>query len=311
VSRQPEVIVGAGLAGLLAAHAWPQLPVLEADNAPRNAHNALLRFRTDAVSKLTGIEFRKVRVHKGMWYGGGFREPTIRHANQYAQKVTGRLSGDRSVWNLNTAERFIAPTNFYEQLIVAATPRIQWGARFAFDKPCVSTAPLPVVLKAARISALPGDGLRPLPQFERAPIRVRRYLVPGADVFQTVYFPNPATAMYRASITGSLLIVESIVSPEYQDSPVDDLDAVMMAFGLRRTPDTIDDVEQHYGKIVGLDAADRNALLWQLTAELGVYSLGRFATWRNILLDDVVDDIAVIKRLSRAAPHKIALHATR
>jgi hypothetical protein len=27
--------------------------------------------------------------------------------------------------------------------------------------------------------------------------------------------------------------------------------------------------------------------------------IGRFATWRNILLDDVVDDIAVIKRLMR------------
>jgi hypothetical protein len=40
--------------------------------------------------------------------------------------------------------------------------------------------------------------------------------------------------------------------------------------------------------------------LFRLTHERNIYSLGRFATWRNILLDDVVDDIAAIKKLLKA-----------
>ena len=35
----------------------------------------------------------------------------------------------------------------------------------------------------------------------------------------------------------------------------------------------------------------------KMTVDHGVYSLGRFATWRNILLDDVVKDIDVIKSM--------------
>ena len=68
-------------------------------------------------------------------------------------------------------------------------------------------------------------------------------------------------------------------------------------------------VEQKYGKIAPIDDAQRKRLLFRITHEHGLFSLGRFATWRNILLDDVVDDIAVIKRLARSGAaydvHKI------
>ena len=102
-------IVGAGLAGLIAAHAWPQATVLEAAPKPRAGHRALLRFRSEAVGRLTGIEFRRVTVRKGIWADGAYQHPAIRWANLYAQKVVNRLAGDRSIWNLETSERFIAP----------------------------------------------------------------------------------------------------------------------------------------------------------------------------------------------------------
>lgn len=313
MTNQPKSIFGAGLSGLIAAHAWPQLPVLEADVAPRDAHHALLRFRSDGVSKLVGIPFRKVRVHKGMWFMGKFRAPTINAANMYAQKVTGHLSGDRSIWSLEPVDRFIAPSNFYSQLVVSCRDRIHWGV--AADqrtlRDCISTIPLPIALNLVGLNVVPGAGMRPLPSFDRAAIRVRRYVVRRADVFQTVYFPSPATAMYRASITGDMLIVESVLDPQYPSHEDEDLEAVTAAFGLQGSVDKIDEVDQRYGKIVSLESDIRNALLYELTAMRSIYSLGRFATWRNILLDDVVNDIAVIKALSRAPMHKLALHAAR
>jgi hypothetical protein len=44
------------------------------------------------------------------------------------------------------------------------------------------------------------------------------------------------------------------------------------------------------GKIVPLPADRRKALLMALTVEHGVFSLGRYACWRNLLLDDVFED---------------------
>ena len=142
-------IIGAGLAGLLAAHAWPQAAILEAQSEPRGMHKALLRFRSEVVSKLTGIEFKPVTVRKGIWNNDEYVEPTIRLANMYAQKVTGELVGDRSIWNLDPVQRFIAPETFYEQLLDAVGKRVCWNTPLAhedFNEPLVSTAPLPIML---------------------------------------------------------------------------------------------------------------------------------------------------------------------
>jgi hypothetical protein len=59
----------------------------------------------------------------------------------------------------------------------------------------------------------------------------------------------------------------------------------------------LESIDQKYGKIASIDDAVRKQLLFALTHNHTIYSLGRFATWRNILLDDVVNDIAAIKRL--------------
>ena len=292
--KQQPVIVGAGLAGLIAAHAWPQAPILEAASAPRPGHRALLRFRSEAVANLTGIEFRRVRVRKGIWAEGRFAAPAICWANQYAQKVVGRLAGERSIWNVEAVDRFVAPETFYEQLIEAVGHRVSWETPAVFNpspvegehRPLlISTAPLPVVLSAVGIQA-------PC-EFPRAPIRVTRWRVPGADVFQTVYFPERSLSVYRASITGETLIVESVMEPDEVD-----LLEVERAFGIDLNEcELLESVEQKYGKIAPIDDATRKGMLFRLTHEHNIYSLGRFATWRNVLLDDVVEDISVIKRL--------------
>lgn len=290
-----NTIIGAGLAGLIAAHAWPRATILEASPQPTANHRALLRFRTDAVARLTGIEFRQVRVHKGIVIDGEFVQPSIRAANLYARKVLGRVKGDRSIWNLEPVDRYVAPDTLYEQLVVAASDRICWGTKadFHFGKAdkVVSTAPLPITLRAV--------GIEPAVEFRRAGIRVLRWTVPGVDLFQTIYFPGDETPVYRASFTGNTLIAE-LVGNTIADA-LDTLIDLGEAFGVDVTAaESLGEVKQTYGKIEPISDAARKDFLFRLTHEHGIYSLGRFATWRNILLDDVVDDISVIKRLSHA-----------
>lgn len=300
MNLQPSVIVGAGLAGLLAAHAWPSCPIVESSAEPRAEHKALLRFRSDAVSRLTGIEFKPVTVRKGIWSRSEFRPPSIALANSYSAKVTGRLLGDRSIWNIEPVTRYIAPESFYDELVENVMGRINWGTRADFNVskrvPILSTAPMPV-----HISEL----FLPVIKFERAPINVYRYRVPGADLYQTIYFPDEDNVFYRASMTGDLLIVEGMARAAGPNNPAvkiaDSLSEIEEAFGetIIHEGSQLDVTRQEYGKIVDLDPTVRKSILFKLTHDFGIYSLGRFATWRNILLDDVVDDIAVIKRLLR------------
>lgn len=287
-------IVGAGLAGLIAAHAWTSAKVFEAGSPAAN-HRALLRFRSDAISRLTGIPFRKVRVRKGLWVDGNYHTPSIRLANMYSQKCLGRLEPDRSIWNLDCVERFIAPDDLYEQMVANAGDRISWNTPIDFSLArasglqFVSTAPMNVTLGLVGML----KELVVVPQFNRSEITVQRFNLPGADLFQTIYFPSSDTSVYRASMTGSMLIVEHIGSPK-------GLQQVFDAFGFSAAlAQPLGHTKQSYGKIAPIEDSVRKGLLLRLTREHRIFSLGRFATWRNILLDDVVQDIDVLKRLMR------------
>ena len=306
MTPRPPIIVGAGLAGLIAGHAWPQALILEQSPAPTQTHKALLRFRSEAVSQLTGIEFRRVLVRKGIWSGGRFVDPSIRLANQYAQKCIGVLAADRSIWNVAPVERFIAPEDFHEQLLVGTRERIEFGVdafapgQRADSGPLISTAPLP--LTAAALKVLPAGH-----EFLRAPISVRRFdLGAKCDLYQTVYFPDPDVSVYRASITGRTLIVELAGR---ETAPLDRPEGyadVLSAFGLTNISwESSGAVKQQYGKIAHVNDDMRRRLLFTLTHDFDIYSLGRFATWRNILLDDVVQDIAVVKRLMKGGSYEL------
>lgn len=311
-TKEP-LIVGAGFTGLLAAHAWPTARIIEAAPKLQNNHKALMRFRTDNVAKLTGVEFRKVKVRKGILDDGKLVAPNIELCNLYARKMVRRLV-ERSIWNLEAVERFIAPEDFYEQLIAAVDSRISWATPYKAGcrlegQPIISTIPLSAMLTQhpTQTKLLQDESCR------RAGIKVSRWRVIGADVFQTVYVPSHETAVYRMSITGDILIAEEICGfnwkPEMEGVK---LHFAEKAFGIDSSRDLIplDQTEQSFGKVDELPSAVRKQLLFELTREHGIYSLGRFACWRNILLDDVVDDIAVIKRLLKTRSAYDAARAT-
>ena len=292
-------ILGAGLSGLLAATQFPSATVYERSPSPQEKHKAVLRFRSDAVGKMVGIGFRKVLVRKAVFDDGLLCEPTIRTMNLYSRKTNGGYYS-RSITDCAPVERYIAPDDFYHQLVEIVGNRIVWGyeadestVKDRGERPLISTLPMPVNLN---ISAL--DIAQPSIPFSHAAIQVDRYRVRGADIFQTIYFPDPDETCYRASITGDMLMVERTM-PDDKPGARHNINDVLRAFGMdRRDVDVIEaNHSQRYGKITPVSEAFRQHAIWSLSQQKGIYSLGRFATWRNILLDDLPQDINVIRRL--------------
>jgi hypothetical protein len=294
-------IIGAGLSGLIAAHKLIGLPILERASEPIVNHRALLRFRTRAVSDLCGVDFKSVRVHKSIYQDGAYIGPNPRSANLYARKVIGR-GEDRSIWNLEPVDRFIAPPDFQERLFTKFAKRIEFGVEYDFAAPrreaVVSTAPMPLVLRACEIK----DEASLITKFERSPIDVIRFELDRFEAYQTVYFPSGSTSVYRASITGSILIIEMATNfnPPVAESREDALMLVNQAFGIDPGQTFyLDSTQQAYGKISPIDEAFRRRAILRLSREKNIYSLGRFACWRNILLDEIPSDADRISNLMR------------
>jgi hypothetical protein len=299
-----NVIIGAGLAGLLSACVFKDGEIYEAGPRKQN-HRALLRFRDESVSKLTGIPFKKVTVYKEI-FSDRVTHTTCshKHANQYARKVSGAIAG-RSIRNLDTVSRYVAPDDFYEQLADRFDGRIFWNCSLTGSMlgergfNLISTMPLPAMLDLVGIKHDIGADL------SMRPISVTRFELPeDTDVYQTIYFPAPSITVYRASITGKMLIIESMMKPSVME-----IDFIKARFGLEMLE--LDHVSQQYGKINDLPTEKRQAILHELTRDHNIYSVGRFATWRNILLDDVVQDIEHVRSLMAANEYGRALLSSR
>lgn len=313
-NMKPTTIIGAGYAGLLAAIRFPYATVIEAAPEPKNKHNALLRFRSDVVSKLTDIPFKKVKVDKGIVQVGTEAHPTptiitkcdMQLANQYSEKVTGAIGG-RSIWNLESCERYIAPPFFFEMLVGKVHDRIRYNTPLTeLDQGAnyINTIPLPMMLKIANIQLYGVDV-----SFQKKEIIADQYEIGGdCDIYQTLYFTNPYYSVYRASITGNVLIVER--TGEGNPLPVD---CILRAFGIsfKRSVKHISSLPQMYGKIMPLEKKLRDDLLFALTTNFNVFSVGRFATWRNILLDEVVDDLNTVERLIKSSDYSRNLLLTK
>lgn len=296
------IIIGAGLAGCLAGCLEPNSTIIESGPKASSQHKAVLRFREDKISRALGIPFRPVRVLKGV-YSHNDNAPrtqcTVRDLNWYSKKVIGRYE-DRSIINLEPVTRYIAPEDFHEQLVQRCNGRIEWNTpvlridtshidgRPREDRPIISTMPLSALANVT--GTLLADELR------FSSIVVKRFEVEDCDVHQTIYFPDPEVPIYRATMTGKLLLLEAMEEFDLAYW----LDYVAEAFGMDLSSALPkDSTSQRYGKIHALPAMRRKEILLQFTMRYNVYSLGRFACWRNVLLDDVYEDFFKIRNMIR------------
>lgn len=292
-------IIGAGMAGLLAANMLRRhdLQVLEKSSSLPENHSALLRFRTSSVSDATGIPFQKVTIDKGLWDGMQVvNKPTLAHANAYSINVTGGEVQARSVRDLSSDVRYIAPIDFVEQM--ARHVPIKFGTVIdkisESDHPIISTAPMPVMMNMS--------GWKEIPEFNFQPIwTVKAFMLkPWSKVYQTLYNVR-SDEWYRATIHGQELTLEYPFDPSLRPSL--HMDCVM---ALKRFFNHCGDIkieykisvqQQKYGKITAIPEDIRQAFILWLTDKYNIFSLGRFATWRPLLLDDLVKDIKHIEAI--------------
>jgi len=281
------IIIGAGLAGCMAALLIPGSKIYEL-GPEKKTHQALLRFRSSQIGDALGIQFKEVKVYKGIWHNDQSVPLTPRAIALYSRKVSDTISY-RSITNLDTVTRYIAPDDFHDMLKQQLNGRLRYNIspNAVIDGPAIST--LPIFVNAKKFLGMDIET-----RTQHSSIYVTSFRVPDCDVYMTYYYTDPTTPVYRASITGNKLIIESTFPIS-----IDDINTVKRSFGMSGLVlDKIEDnFEQKNGKIVPMDETTRREIVAQLTIKEGIYSLGRFATWRNLLMDDVYHDVSVIKRL--------------
>lgn len=309
-------IIGAGLAGLLAGNMMRKFnPVVveRSDGLPNN-HTALLRHREDKISEATSIPFRKVKVQKAISikdnYGNSIllKQPNSRLSNQYSFKVTGSYL-NRSIDNLDDCYRWIAPPDFINQLSLGLDIKYSVDVDTAFieknnDNPIISTMPMPEIAKLLNVDV----GV----EFKFRPIHVISCDISGieCDLYQTIYYPELDNPLYRVSITGNRLILEftTQIFPENVNKLIllNCISNILLNdFGFCDDAFSKGQIylenyklkNNKYGKIKDISPSARKDFIKFLTDEYNIYSLGRYATWRNILLDDVHNDVLVIQKL--------------
>jgi len=292
------IIIGAGMAGLLAGRMLRMrghdITILEAQPSLPNNHNAVLRFRSNVVSDITGIPFRKVQMIKAT-------HPHINpvaEAIAYSKKVTGSYSTSRSITQgLTVADRWIAPPDFITKLAEGSEILYGIDATHDFDRmdclfdAVISTIPMPSL---AKMLTAPVAGI----EFKSIPGWViKAKVMERCDAYASLYIPSNHIACYRASITGNELILEFVERPA---NPINEIIEILHLLGLEDyclgagTPHEL--VERPYAKIEPINEKERKRFLSWATSKHNIYSLGRYATWRpGLLLDDLVKDVRLIE----------------
>jgi len=287
------IVLGTGLTACLAGMV-NQHATLYNEKETDKVHKAILRFPSPQIEKITGIPCNHVKISKSIFSGGVHHSvPNIALCNQYSFKCTGGYY-DRSISNLDTVERWVPPEDFHERMLHMLRHRVFRGVGYKeamisatdLEEPIVSTLPM------ATNCALVDEEVEELGTENRS-IYVTKAKIEDCNIWHTMYFPEIELQTYRASIEGDILTIESIAPID-----IDDVYWVADVFGVIYNDfPSIFNFQQKIGKITPIDTHLRKEVIRTLTDQYNIYSLGRWATWRSIQLEDVVKDIYQINRL--------------
>lgn len=304
-------IIGAGLAGLLAANMIRNSIIFEKQSSLPNNHSSLLRFKTGLFGTAIGIPFKEVNMIKGVH---GDNSNPIKNMIQYSQKVTGQARTDRSLLQGFIQEkRYIAPRDLIARMSDGL--EIKYSNVLIFDEkminaPVISTIPMPSLMEILNYPYRKDVNFK-----HRSGVNVIA-TIENCDAYATFYYPILNDSAYRASVTGDQLIIEFVIADEEKDDPIE-VDPIYLAhyyadhFGFAAS--MISDAkvkEQAYAKILPIDEEIRRDFMHWATDRHNIYSLGRYATWRpSLLLDDLVKDVSLISNwISKGGKYGAARH---
>jgi hypothetical protein len=251
---------------------------------------------------VVGAPATKVIVEKAVYTNGTLQSRgSISANNRYSLKVDGAIH-NRSILDLRPATRYIIDWGAIEQEVRfghtfcmgADGPRFAGDGSFvpasAYDA-IISTIPLPAMLDVF--------GIDVGPIFTSRPIYIVRFqLTIESSVHQTIYFPDDNTCIYRATMESGTLILESVA--RFPD--VNEIAEACDCFGLNSShTHHITMHTQGAGKIKCFDDDLRRMAIMRLSDEHNIFSVGRFATWRQIRVDDLIRDLERVSKLIRSA----------
>jgi len=293
-------VIGAGIAGLIAEGAMLKTfgnDIAVFDDKPKkglsDGHKAVMRLRDRSIKEYVNCDLKKIKAQKAILHKGVlYDRPNLLLNNLYSLKAYGSL-GNRSLSSLGDVDRYLISNirandiNYIKEkvYIILKDKKLVLESESKYDYDiCISTVPMPALLKMC--------GLKYHVKFDYRPIFVTRAkLNIRSNIHQTLYFTDSrSTIPYRMTIQDEDVIAESMFGATDMYNSIEQ-------FGLNRNhiiDGTIDITKQDFGKIEPIDDNLRRRILMDLTDEFGIYSLGRFATWRSLRIDQVVEDVKKI-----------------
>lgn len=302
------IIVGAGISGSIAGEYFRRYSPKIYDQRPEglsvyNNHHAIMRMKTRDAGDIIGREIKEIKISKEIYYKGEHHKTAnTMFNNLYSLKVNGSIE-DRSISTVNGSHetRYIIKDFKIQYIGRTALSGVDLnkkrlyfdrdGCKFEVDYDVVlSTIPMPVMLKAAGATA----GV----EFKKRSIFITRqiYDFECKEIYQTIYYPSRNMKAYRATLESSTLIIESVdgYPSEKEYSEIEE------SFGIdssMRSPYAPILNSQEFGKIIDIDDITRKRLLNHLTERHSIYSIGRFAIWKNIKVDDLIKDLRKIDEM--------------
>jgi len=301
------VIIGAGLAGIAAKNYFSAGNPITIDSRAESegwSHKALMRIRDPALGNLIKCPLRKINAYKFIYYQNKIYDtyqPNL--SNMYSLKVSEGIS-ERSIDKLGWEERYLIEGDLdekgiqFNKKVISIKDREIFcldGSSYKYDK-AISTIPLPVLAKACNINVKDID-------FKSKSFSITVRIIPlkvDCAVNQTAYFPGNNWGIYRATLQEDKIIIEELGDNYGIEINTYALEMIAKSFGITQSILNLEKTEiyvQENGKISPINNEYRKFLILELTEYFGIYSLGRYATWRNITSEDIIPDLNKISQL--------------